>query len=273
MKSFRLASLNLNTWLLFVQYACCFGVEVTMTTGAALYFVDEFDQSTEAAAALASIFGWLNLFARGLGGFISDIMNVKMNMRGRLLWQMVSLVFEGAFIICFGYAKTLGASIGTMVAFSLFVQTSEGSTYSIVPYVCPRATGSVAGIVGAGGNVGGVIYLFMISKMDYDKGFVYMGWSVICSAFLCLVINIRGYSRGLRRMGESEMSGQVSANNNNDDENSKVIVFGENDGVRKHDENDEEAGGDDKRVVNDNHGDNTGSTTCVCKELNRENET
>ncbi len=208
MKSFRLASMNPNTWFLFVQYAGCFGVEVTMTTGAALYFIDEFEQTTEAAAALASIFGWLNLFARGLGGFISDIMNVKMGMRGRLLWQMVSLVAEGAFIICFGYAKTLGAAIGTMVAFSLFVQTSEGSTYSIVPYVCPRATGSVAGIVGAGGNVGGVVYLFLITKLNYNRGFVYMGWSVICSALLCFIVNIPGYSKGLRRLDNLE-SGQV----------------------------------------------------------------
>jgi NNP family nitrate/nitrite transporter-like MFS transporter len=200
MKSFRLASFNMNTWILFIQYACCFGVEVTMTTGAAFYFSDAFDQTTESAAALASIFGWLNLFARGLGGFISDIMNVKFGMRGRLLWQVVSLVFEGALIICFGYAKTLAGSISTMIAFSLFVQTSEGSTYSIVPYVCPRATGSVAGIVGAGGNVGGVIFLFLITKLDYEKSFFYMGLTVIACSLLSFYINIAGYSRGLRKM-------------------------------------------------------------------------
>lgn len=37
-KSFRDGTLNLNTWLLFVQYACCFGVEITMNNAAALYF-------------------------------------------------------------------------------------------------------------------------------------------------------------------------------------------------------------------------------------------
>jgi nitrate/nitrite transporter NarK len=60
---------NRNTWLLSFQYACCFGVEITMIQAAALYFQEEFGQSTEAAAAIASIFGWINLFARGIGGY------------------------------------------------------------------------------------------------------------------------------------------------------------------------------------------------------------
>jgi len=75
--SFYQGMLNLNTWILFIQYACCFGVELTMNNAAALYFVEVFDQTTESAAAIASIFGWMNLFARGLGGFCSDKLNSK----------------------------------------------------------------------------------------------------------------------------------------------------------------------------------------------------
>lgn len=37
-KSFRSASMNGNTWILCIQYACCFGVELTMNNAAALYF-------------------------------------------------------------------------------------------------------------------------------------------------------------------------------------------------------------------------------------------
>jgi NNP family nitrate/nitrite transporter-like MFS transporter len=76
--SFRDGAFNFNTWVLFIQYACCFGVELTMNNAAALYFKDEFGQSTESAAAIASIFGWMNLFCRGLGGFTSDKLNARM---------------------------------------------------------------------------------------------------------------------------------------------------------------------------------------------------
>ena len=58
---------NWNVWILLIQYACCFGVEVTMTNATALYFQDEFGQTTVSAAAIASVFGFMNLFARGLG--------------------------------------------------------------------------------------------------------------------------------------------------------------------------------------------------------------
>jgi NNP family nitrate/nitrite transporter-like MFS transporter len=75
--SFRDGAFNFNTWVLFIQYACCFGVELTMNNAAALYFKDEFGQSTESAAAIASIFGWMNLVARGLGGYSSDKLNAK----------------------------------------------------------------------------------------------------------------------------------------------------------------------------------------------------
>ncbi len=32
--SFRTGAMNLNTWVLFIQYACCFGVELTMNNAA-----------------------------------------------------------------------------------------------------------------------------------------------------------------------------------------------------------------------------------------------
>ena len=63
--SFMTASLNLNTWLLAIQYAACFGVELTMNSASALYFKDEFGVSTETAAAIASIFGTTRYYAYG----------------------------------------------------------------------------------------------------------------------------------------------------------------------------------------------------------------
>ena len=64
--SFRAGAVNFNTWIMFIQYACCFGVELTMYNASALYFKSEFDLTTEEAAAIASIFGWINCTKRGL---------------------------------------------------------------------------------------------------------------------------------------------------------------------------------------------------------------
>lgn len=43
------------------------------------------------------------------------------------------------------------------VVFSLLVQSSEGATYGVVPFVSKRSLGVVSGFVGAGGNAGSVI--------------------------------------------------------------------------------------------------------------------
>ena len=196
---------NVNTWLLFVQYACCFGVEITMNNAAALYFKDEFGQSTESAAAIASIFGWMNLFARGMGGYLSDYANKKYGgMRGRLLTQSTLLFFEGCLVLCFGLIHSLAGAIICMVCFSVFVQAAEGSSYGIVPYIANTQrnqsknkrscdnTGSIAGIVGAGGNTGAVCFSLFFREMEYHRAFVCMGFIIVLSSLLSPFVRIPG---------------------------------------------------------------------------------
>ena len=192
--SFRSGAMNFNTWLLFVQYACCFGVELTMNNAAASYFKSTFELTTESAAAIASIFGWMNLFARGVGGFVSDKANARMGMRGRLWWQTICLIIEGIMVLIFANTTSLGLAIFIMVIFSSFVQAAEGSSYGIVPYVNPPVTGSIAGIVGAGGNTGAVGFGLGFRQLETKQAFVLMGSCIIASGFLSLFVCIKGHA-------------------------------------------------------------------------------
>jgi NNP family nitrate/nitrite transporter-like MFS transporter len=114
---------------MFAQYAACFGVELTMDQAVALYFRDVFGQSTEASQAIANIFGWLNLFARGMGGLISDWASSRWGMRGRLWAQTLMLLAEGAMVFVFWSTTTLAWALVTLVGLSLFVQLSEGACW------------------------------------------------------------------------------------------------------------------------------------------------
>jgi NNP family nitrate/nitrite transporter-like MFS transporter len=165
-----------------------------MNNAAALYFKDEFDLSTESAAAIASIFGWMNLFARGLGGYISDKGNAWCGMRGRLWAQTICLALEGALVLVFANTTTLGSAIAVMVFFSLFVQAAEGTSYGIVPYIDPPATGSISGIIGAGGNTGAVCFGLGFRQLEYKAAFMIMGSCIMASAALSLVIFIKGHA-------------------------------------------------------------------------------
>jgi MFS transporter, NNP family, nitrate/nitrite transporter len=193
---FQQAVANHNAWVLGIHYACCFGVEITMTQAAALYFQEEFGQSTASAAAIASVFGWMNLFARGIGGFCSDFANARSGLRGRLWCQVILLISEGSMIVLFAYTHQLATAILVMIVFSIFVQAAEGSTFGIVPYVDASVTGSVTGLVGSGGNVGGICFGLLFRVLSYRTAFTWMGISVVGGALTTMLFLIPGH-RGL----------------------------------------------------------------------------
>jgi len=194
--SFRGAAIDFNTWILFIQYACCFGVELTVNNAAVSFFQSEFDLSTEAASAIASIFGFMNLFARGIGGYASDWAMNKMKMRGRILVQALFLLLEGVCIFIFVEMTSLAGSIIMLTIFSIFVQAAEGSTYGVVPYVNAKATGSVAGIVGAGGPTGAVSFGLIFRQLAPRTAFSVMAGIVLASGVLSVLITIKNH-RGI----------------------------------------------------------------------------
>ena len=52
---------------------------------------------------------------------------------------------------------------GHLLVCSLSVQAACGAVYSVVPLVQRRMTGQIAGMVGAYGNVGSVIFLTLLT--------------------------------------------------------------------------------------------------------------
>ena len=195
--SFVTGALDFNTWILYIQYACCFGVELTMNNFASIYFVGKFGLTTESASAVASIFGFMNIFARGLGGFASDKFMARFGMRGRIICQMIALVMEGLMIFFFASANTLWVAILLLTIFSIFVQAAEGSTYGMVPYINPGSPGAVAGIVGAGGPSGAVLFGFCFRQLvQVRDAYVVMASAVVIAGLISIFFHVKGH-RGL----------------------------------------------------------------------------
>ena len=175
---------------LFVIYGACFGIELTINNVAALYYHDRFELSVGMAGLVAGLFGLMNLFARTLGGVFGDIAGVRFGLRGRVMFLGAVLLLEGLALMAFSRMDVLMLAIPAMIVFSVFVQMSEGATYSVVPFVNRRALGSVAGIVGAGGNAGAVAagVLFWIESLATQDAFLYLGALVLlASGFVFLV--------------------------------------------------------------------------------------
>src|SRR5690606_32426946 len=187
--SFRAACRDPRVWALFLIYGACFGIELTINNMAALYFTDHFGLGLAAAGLVASLFGLMNLFARTLGGLFGDRFGIKYGLRGRVLWLFATVLCEGLLLMLFSQMSVLPLAIAAMVLFSLFVQMSEGATYSVVPFVNKRALGSVSGIVGAGGNFGAVMAGFLLKSFDgWSTGLFVLGALVTVVAFCALAV-------------------------------------------------------------------------------------
>jgi NNP family nitrate/nitrite transporter-like MFS transporter len=184
-----------NTWILFIQYACSFGVELVMYNAAVLYYTSEFGLSTKQASTFGFLYGSMNVFARGFGGYFSDQLNIKFGMRGRLWLLTILLVLEGITIIIFSFTKTLALAVVVMCIFSIFTQAAEGAIFGVVPYVSKLYNGAVAGFVGSGGNVGSVVYGLGFRSLPYDQAFLVMGAIVISSSLLSWLIDIPSHAR------------------------------------------------------------------------------
>jgi MFS transporter, NNP family, nitrate/nitrite transporter len=183
--AFMAAAKDGRVWALFVIYAACFGVELTINNIAALYYMDEFRLGIKTAGLVAGLFGLMNIFARTLGGYISDKFVQKGGLKGRVRWLFIALLVEAVALIFFSQMRVLALAIPIMIVFSLFVQMSEGATYSVVPFINKKALGSVAGIVGAGGNMGafGAAFLFRSDAITYPQALLIMGFLVGVCAF------------------------------------------------------------------------------------------
>ncbi|TDR52086.1 NNP family nitrate/nitrite transporter-like MFS transporter [Halomonas ventosae] len=189
-RTFLAAARDIRVWALFVVYAACFGVELTIHNIAAIYFFDNFDLTLATAGMIAGLFGLMNLFARTLGGIFSDLFARQAGLKGRVRWLFIAMLCEGIALMFFSQMHVLALAIGIMLVFSLFVQMAEGATFGVVPFINKRALGAVAGIVGAGGNAGAVAagFLFRSESLSYQQGLFYLGVAVIIAALCTLLV-------------------------------------------------------------------------------------
>jgi NNP family nitrate/nitrite transporter-like MFS transporter len=180
-------------WALTLAYAMCFGMEVTFDNVASLHFVDTFKLSQSSAGFWAGIFGFMNIFARALGGLVSDKVGKRYGMRGKGLLLAGVLLLEGLGLLLFAQAGTLAAAITAMLTFALFLKMSNGATYGIVPFVNQKNVGLVSGIVGAGGNLGGMLFgfLFKSSTISYAEAFSYIGYTVVAVSVIVLITRFK----------------------------------------------------------------------------------
>ncbi|PWK35140.1 MFS transporter [Cupriavidus plantarum] len=187
--SFRAASANYRVWMLFITYGACFGVELFIHNVAATYYVDRFGLSLKSAGLAAASFGLLALFARALGGWLSDKAAQRRGLDARSMLLFVFILGEGLGLLWFAQASSVTLAIVAMLMFGLFTHMACGATYALVPFIDRKALGGVAGIIGAGGNVGAVAAGFLMKGLgDLHQTLTWLGITATIAALCAIAV-------------------------------------------------------------------------------------
>jgi NNP family nitrate/nitrite transporter-like MFS transporter len=131
----------------------------------------------------------MNLFARALGGYISDRCNAEWGLKGRVRWMFLVVLCEGLCLMLFASMNVIWLAVPSMLLLGLFVKMSNGATYAVVPFVNRQSLGSVAGIVGAGGNIGAVAAGFLFKGgMSWPAALMLLGGIITISSTAALAV-------------------------------------------------------------------------------------
>lgn len=161
--------------VLNVLYFATFGSELAVVSMLPLFFSETFELTPVVAGMVASAYAFMNLMSRPGGGWISD----KFGRKPTLLILTAGLAVGYFLMAQVDSSWPLWLAVVAAMACSFFVQSGEGAVFAAVPLIKRRMTGQIAGMTGAYGNVGAVVYLTVLSLVDYSTFFMVIAGTAV----------------------------------------------------------------------------------------------
>lgn len=191
--------------ILDLAYLITFGSELAVVSMLPMFFFETFHDSQGItlveAGLLSSGFAFMNLIARPGGGWVSDKFGRKLSLTifilGLAIGYFVLSLITSEWPVLFAVAVTMMCSF--------FVQGGEGAVFAMVPLIKRRMTGQIAGMVGAYGNVGAVLFLTVLSFVSPSAFFI-----VIAAGALVVLIAVQFIEEPRGHMAEVLEDGTVA---------------------------------------------------------------
>ena len=167
-----------------VTYFANFGAELAVVSMLPMFFQETWGLTAVAAGLIAASFAFVNLFARPMGGLVSDRFG---NRRFVMMAYMLGIAIGFVMMGLLNSSWPLIIAIAITIMCSFFVQGAEGATFGIVPSIKRRVTGQISGMAGAYGNVGAVFYLFVFMFVDASTFFFIIAAGAFISWIVCYI--------------------------------------------------------------------------------------
>lgn len=171
--------------ILSVAYAVTFGAELAVVSMLPLFFKDTFMIPVALAGIFGACFAIIDVISCPSGGFISD----KFGRKGSLV-----ILLTGAAVGFFLMSQITGdwpiaLAVATMMLCSFFLGSAAGSVFAVVPLIKRRLTGQIAGMVGAYGNIGAVLFLTVFSFVSPSIFFLTIAGGIAFAACCALFLD------------------------------------------------------------------------------------
>ncbi|KAL7271946.1 hypothetical protein RUND412_005266 [Rhizina undulata] len=166
---------SLQCLMLAAPYACSFGAELAVNSILGSYYLRNFPRLGQTGSgSWAAMFGILNIVCRPAGGIISDMLYRKTNsVWVKKHWLIFLGTVQGAIFIIIGLLNPHheGLMFGLFALVAVFMEGANGANFAIVPHVHPFANGILSGVIGAAGNLGGIIFaiIFRFHETRYNQ--------------------------------------------------------------------------------------------------------
>ncbi len=188
--------------VLNILYFATFGSELAVISMLPLFFAETFTLDPVLAGMLASAYAFMNLMSRPAGGWISD----RFGRKSTLLILTAGLAVGYFTMGQINAQWPIWIAVVAAMTCSFFVQSGEGAVFAVVPLIKRRLTGQIAGMTGAYGNVGAVVYLTVLTFVSYEIFF----YVIACTAVLGFVTLLfmdepKGHMTEIREDGSVEL--------------------------------------------------------------------
>ena len=186
-----------GTVVLALAYVMTFGLELSMNGWLATYYREGFaTNDLVLASTFAATFSVAAGLLRPIGGYVSDLLarnerDILPVFRGRYReqWTFVSLCFVVVSMVGMTVAGLTGevvAAVAVGFLVGMACAFSEGAIFAQVPAMFPDSSGSVAGIVGGIGTVGGIVYPLVYSSTFLPN--LHVGYVLVAASMIPIVL-------------------------------------------------------------------------------------
>ncbi|MEN0035638.1 MAG: MFS transporter [Cellvibrio sp.] len=171
--------------ILSIAYAVTFGSELAVVSMLPMFFQSTFAVPVALAGVFGACFAAVDIASCPSGGWISDKFGRKKSLVILLIGAAIGFLAMSTITSDWPIAFAVAA----MMCSSFFLGSAAGCVFAVVPLIRRSLTGQIAGIVGAYGNIGAVVFLTVFSFVSTPVFFLTIAGCIALAAMAALLLD------------------------------------------------------------------------------------